>query len=306
MPDAADRPRPAAGIEITELPDGLVVREPRRGRLRRLNNTASAVLALCDGQRTVAGIAAALTGAFTLSAPPLAETATCVADLRSAGVLAGRAAADDSGPFAFFAAIYCLNLDERPDRWIAARQRFTMLDIAARVERFPAISTPRNHHVGCAISWRLMVAEARDRGLDNFLGIEDDAIFLDTTLEVVSKAISELAGMDWDLLYLGGAAWEATEAIPGHSALRSPRSMTCTHALAVSHRAYDRLLADIPAADGIDEWVAAHLAIDQFLAQRVRDGHYRAYVLDPRVATQAELTAGPELDGPLRDRYTIR
>jgi len=307
MPDAAadaevdsDRPRQAAGLEIAECPDGLVVRQPA-GRSHQLNNTASFVLELCDGQRTVAEIAGTLAGAFALSDPPLGETAACVADLRRAGVLAG------ADPFSFFAAIYCLNLDERPDRWRSALRRFDTLNISTRVERFPAISTPRNHHVGCAMSWRMMIADARDRGLDNFLGIEDDAIFLDTTLDVVSGAISELEKKDWDLLYLGGAAWEAPAEIPGHTALRSPRSMTCTHALAVNHPAYERLLAGIPAtADDIDEWLSTYAAIDQYLSHQVNNGYYRAYVLNPRVATQLELMPDDGFDGALRDRYTIR
>ena len=302
----ADRPRRAAGIEIAELPEGLMVRQPWLGRAHRLNNTASIVLSLCDGERTVAEIAGALAETFALGAAPVGETAACVADLRRAGVLADTpAAGSPGGAFDFFAAIYCLNLDDRPDRWRDARRRFAMLDIAGRVERFPAISTPRNHHAGCAMSWRLMVAAARDRGLPNFLGIEDDAIFLDSTRDVLSLAISELGGMDWDLLYLGGAAWEIPAEIPGRTALRSARSLTCTHALAVNRPAYDRLLANIPEPDGIDEWLTSYAAIDQYLCQQVNAGRYRAYVLNPRVATQIELTVAG-LDEPLRERYTIR
>ncbi len=297
-----DRPRRAAGIDIAELGAGLIVRQAEPPRVHQLNNTASMVLELCDGRHTVAEIAAALAEAFTLDAPPLAEATACVAELRQAGVLASRA----GHPFDFFAAIYCLNLDHQPDRWENARRRFTALQIAARAERFPAVSTPRNHHVGCATSWRRMVVEARDRKLPNFLGIEDDAIFLDTTLDVVARAISELKGLDWDLLYLGGAAWQPPVDVPGRLTLQSPRGLTCTHALAVNHTAYDRLLAGIPPADGIGEWITKHTAIDQYLSRHVDAGYYRAYVLNPRVATQAELAVPDGHDGPLRYRYTIR
>lgn len=303
---AVDRPRRAAGIDLLELPNGLLVRQSRSRQAHQLNNTASVILALCDGRLTVADIAGALAEAFALSDPPLRETAACVADLRRAGVLAAHAEAGGGGPFDFFAAIYCLNLDQRPDRWRDSLRRFTSLDIASRVERFPAVSTPDNHHVGCALSWRAMVAQARERGLANFLAFEDDAIFLDSTLDVVSSAVGELNGKDWDLLYLGGAAWETQAEIPGHVALRTARSLTCTHALAVSQFAYDRLLADIPSGAGIDEWVAAHAAIDQYLSQRVNAGYYRAFVVHPRVATQVELTPDGGLDAQLRERYTIR
>jgi hypothetical protein len=298
-----DRPRRVAAAEVTELPRGLLVRPagPGHGPAHELNNTAAVIWELCDGQRSVPQIAAALAGTFGLDSAPLAGVAGCVARLRDAGLLAG-----PENPFGFFGAIHCLNLDERPDRWESAFRRFSILGIASQVERFPAIATPRNHHAGCALSWRRMVAAARQRGLGNFLGIEDDAIFLDDTLAVLRRAISELEGMPWDLLYLGGAAWEPPAEIPGCTGLRAPRTLTCTHALAVNEPAYDRLLADLPETDGMDEWITAHLAIDQYLAQQVNAGFYRSYVVHPRVATQHELTFSDVLDGALADRYTIR
>ena len=110
-----DRPRPAAGIEVAESGSGLTVRQAEPPRRHQLNNTAAMVFELCDGHHTVAEIAGALAMAFTLDAPPLAETAGCVAELRRAGVLADPA----DRPFDFFAAIFCLNLDQQPDRWAA-------------------------------------------------------------------------------------------------------------------------------------------------------------------------------------------
>jgi len=304
MDSYADQPEQAAGIDLAEYDWGFLVRQAEPLRVHQLNRTASVVLELCDGQTTVAEIAAGIADAFSLEAPPLAQVIACVDELRRAGVLADHA--DQTDPFNFFEAIYCLNLDQRPDRWADALRRFSTLQIAARVERISAILTPGNHHVGCAQSWRLMVATARDRGLRNFLGIEDDAIFLDDTREVLRRATGELAGQPWDLLYLGGAAWEQPVEIPGLTALQSPRGLTCTHALAVNHTAYDRLLSCIPETDAIEEWITAHAAVDQYLAQQVYAGCYRAYVLNPRVATQIELTPRGGLDAQLRDRYTIR
>jgi hypothetical protein len=311
MDIGADQPQRAADLDVVESAQGFIVRQVEPMRVHQLNNTASVILEWCDGQTTVAEIAEGIADVFCLEALPLAEVAACVAELRRAGVLADRTDRrmepdQTDNPFGFFEAIYCLNLDQRPDRWADALRRFSRLQIATRVERFSAIPTPGNHHVGCARSWRLMVATARDRGLSNFLGIEDDAIFLDDTREVMRRAVGELKGRPWDLLYLGGAAWEPPVEIPGHTALQSPRGLTCTHAVAVNHTAYDRLLSGIPEADGIEAWITAHAAIDQYLAQQVNAGYYHAYVMNPRVATQIELTAPGGHDGQLRDRYTIR
>ena len=85
---AADRPLRVGGIEVTELAEGLMVRPAGSPAAQQLNNTASVILELCDGHRTVNQIAAALAEAFGLDADPLAEVTACVAGLRSAGILA--------------------------------------------------------------------------------------------------------------------------------------------------------------------------------------------------------------------------
>jgi hypothetical protein len=84
---SVDRPVPAPGLEIDERPGGLIVRAPSPSRAHELNNTASIVLTLCDGERTVADVAEALAASFALATPPLAEVSACVDGLRRAGVL---------------------------------------------------------------------------------------------------------------------------------------------------------------------------------------------------------------------------
>ena len=84
----AQQPQRAAGIEMAELPEGFIVRQAQPLRVHQLNNTASIILALCDGERTVAEIAEVLAETFGLEALPLAEVTACVAELRQAGVLA--------------------------------------------------------------------------------------------------------------------------------------------------------------------------------------------------------------------------
>ncbi len=85
-----DRPQRAAGLDIAEFSWGFMVHQAEPSRVHQLNNTASAVLELCDGHTTVAEIADCAADAFSLEAPPLAEVAACVAELRHAGILADR------------------------------------------------------------------------------------------------------------------------------------------------------------------------------------------------------------------------
>ena len=88
---AQDRPRRAAGVELAELPGGLIVRQTEPSRVHQLNNTASVILDLCDERRTLIQIAEVMAEAFELEGLPLHEVAACVAELRRTGVLLDRA-----------------------------------------------------------------------------------------------------------------------------------------------------------------------------------------------------------------------
>jgi hypothetical protein len=79
-----------------------------------------------------------------------------------------------AGPFHFFDAIYCINLDADTERWRRVTKSFEQLGIARRVQRFPAIETPSNHHIGCALSHRAIIAEAKKYGFANVLVFEDE------------------------------------------------------------------------------------------------------------------------------------
>jgi len=152
-----------------------------------------------------------------------------------------------------------------------------------------------------------MVAEAHRRDLACVLIVEDDAIWLDTTEQVLTQALAELKGRPWDLLYLGGGVREEPLPVPGCTTLRTSPRLQCTHAVAVHRNAYERILKEVP-PEGLefDDWLAEYIAIDEYLPRRVADGTYRAFVLNPRIATQPDLIAKGYLDAATEDRYTIR
>lgn len=87
---ATDRPVRASGLELSEVAGGLLIQQQTPPRVHQLNNTASIVLALCDGKRTVAAVAEELAESFALATPPLAEVSACVDGLRRAGLLVAR------------------------------------------------------------------------------------------------------------------------------------------------------------------------------------------------------------------------
>jgi hypothetical protein len=223
-----------------------------------------------------------------------------------AGVLE-KTACEAASPLSFFDGIFCLNLDSDTERWAQARHRHERLNIAWQVERFSAVATPENHHRGNAMSFRQMVAEAQRRDYEHVLILEDDAVFIDNTVAVMKAAVTELADLKWDLCFLGACVWsQKFPFLPGSAVLQECGPVTCTHAVAVHRRAYDRILADIPVAgEEFDQWLSESLACDQYLWRRIADGTFRAVITSPRVASQPALLHYDEADHELAERYVI-
>jgi GR25 family glycosyltransferase involved in LPS biosynthesis len=152
-----------------------------------------------------------------------------------------------------------------------------------------------------------MVAEAQRRGYEHVLILEDDAVFIDNTEAVMQAAQTELANLTWDVCFLGACVWaQKFPYLDGSEVLQECGPVTCTHAVAVHRHAYDRILADIPAAgEEFDQWLGEWLACDQYLSRRIADGTFRAIITSPRVATQPFLLGNDDADRELADRYVI-
>lgn len=205
-------------------------------------------------------------------------------------------------PFAYFERIWCINLKSADDRWRQMTARFKRLGIGDRVERFAAVSTPGNHHVGCALSHRRIMAAAREAGAQRILVFEDDAVFLDETRAYLAAAVAELQDIAWDIFYLGGCV-RATECppIPGCQHLLMPRQQTWTHAVAYNCGFMDRVLAELPAdLHEILEWIDEHTAIDQYFARLV---DHRPVIITPSVASQPWLL--PYEDPAIQHKFTF-
>jgi hypothetical protein len=212
-----------------------------------------------------------------------------------------------TSPFSFFDGIFCLNLDSATERRAESRRWHERLDIARQVERFSAVATPENHYRRNSLSFRQMIAEARRRGYEHVLILEDDVIFIDDAVAVMKAVGAELAILEWDLCYLGACGWsQKFPFLPGSEVLQECGPVTSTHAVAVHRRAYDRILTDIPAVgERFDQWLSEWLACDQYLFRRVADGTFRAVISSPRLATQPALLYYGNADRELAKRYVI-
>jgi GR25 family glycosyltransferase involved in LPS biosynthesis len=192
------------------------------------------------------------------------------------------------GPFHFFDAIYCVNLDRETGRWESVMRQGTALGIDQRIRRFAAIETPHSHHIGCALSHRAILAEAKWLGLENVLVLEDDVIFSRHVAGDLAQSLAELAGRDWRLLYLGGHRWgQAFLPAPGCRSLEIARGLTASHALAYHRTVYDQILAEVPATPtAMALWLKTHHGIDQYYARQFAAV---ALVTCPTVASQSSL-----------------
>ena len=156
-------------------------------------------------------------------------------------------------PFRFFGAIYCINLDSRPDRWNEARREFAALGIADRVERVAAIAHP-DREESCRLSHLECIRRGAGAGAETVLIFEDDVTFPSFSRQAFVASLERLRDVpDWELFYLGGIIL-ATPADVQSELFRAPLAQT--HAYAIHRRAFAKVQAStVP----YDLWCANHL-----------------------------------------------
>ena len=205
---------------------------------------------------------------------------------------------NESDPFNFFDAIYCINLDDRTTVW----QKFTAachaLGIKQSIRRVSAVDTRalRNHHIGCALSHRNAIQDAKSRGYRNILVFEEDALLHENITEHLRNSLRELVAFEWDVFYLGGCRWGRLFDKPeGCQFLEIPEGMTCAHALAYSERVFDYMLHNVPDNPrDAQRWCETYAAIDQWAMYKLqgdearKEGYrkIRSFISYPVLATQ--------------------
>jgi hypothetical protein len=188
-------------------------------------------------------------------------------------------------PFAFFSAIYCINLDRRTDRWARTERELARVGIRERVLRVSAVEHADGHE-GCWLSHVEVIRRAEQQGLENVLVFEDDVTFTDFSRARLARAIEQVRGLPWDLFFLGARPMARPTAwYP--DLVRAP--FVQTHAYAIHRRAFVRAQA---ASLPFDSWWAQHL---------------RGYCVSPPIAEQADgeysdVDAAPSSQGAIMRR----
>ena len=164
--------------------------------------------------------------------------------------------------------VFCVNLDERKDRWEETQEEVKNFGI--EVERFPAIKHKRGH-TGCIMSHMKLWRKAKDLGI--WMVIEDDIMFLENARENLEKAISQLPE-DWSALYLTATLNQPLERV-SDNLLRLKRGWTTCGIIWNNQNGI------------VDYIIENHNAnkVDVFLSDVVQE-KYRCFLAFPMPATQ--------------------
>lgn len=182
-----------------------------------------------------------------------------------------------------FNKIYCLNLEEREDRWEICKENFLKYNIGG--ERFLATKVTRGVYetdsfkrigqIGCAISFCAMIDDAINNNYDSVVFFEDDFDFQGEPSKIsenINKAYQELP-KNWDMLYFGANVIDhfTNQPLESYSEnLFKLNSAYALHSVAISRKgllAIKEYFKDSCYENWGIEMVSKFEAIDVFFAQ---------------------------------------
>jgi GR25 family glycosyltransferase involved in LPS biosynthesis len=143
-----------------------------------------------------------------------------------------------------FDKIFCINLEERTDRWQECILNFEKHNIT-NYERIDAvkikeqIDPKRKGQIGCCLSYAKTIEQAIKENLNQFLILEDDFYFSyqkDILNIKLTQSFNDLPN-NWDLLYLGGTVGNFYGINPIDKFTNNLYKLNCahtTHSIAVS------------------------------------------------------------------------
>lgn len=150
----------------------------------------------------------------------------------------------------FFDDIYCINLEERKDRWKTAVEALKQLGITS-LKRYPAIKHQQGA-VGCRMSHVDIITRAKQEKRRNILIFEDDIEVLPGEDNQISHALDELNDLDWDMFYFGATIAPGSKVTPVTNNIAHTNFAYTTHAYALNGRIFDYVLESVKNFQVID------------------------------------------------------
>ena len=205
-----------------------------------------------------------------------------------------------NNPFNFFDKIFCINLDDRQDRWKECCDIFNKYEINNKVERFPAFKFIHQDpqllkamgQIGCSMSHFAITKKAKEQNLKNYLVLEDDFSFeyeLEILFNHLNKSILDLPN-DWDMFYLGGNLDSSYGVFPIEKwspNLYKLNSCHTTHAFSVNNKIYDLILEKSPKMENesIIKWYNENTVIDVYFSKHILSKN-KCFIANPLLSFQ--------------------
>ena len=176
----------------------------------------------------------------------------------------------------FFDMIYCINLDDRVDRWDESKKEFDKLGI----NNFKKVSAIKNDvgHLGCMDSHIKVIEDAKKNGYKKILIFEDDFTFINDDKKLINNILNQLSNFDWDLFYFG-----ATVHLYDGKLIKVTENLVLTnfayttHSYGVNHTVFDFILDN----------AKNHEIIDVFYNNYIVSNS-KSYISNPMVCLQRE------------------
>ena len=199
----------------------------------------------------------------------------------------------------YFDQVYCICMLDRPQKQkrLLKYLKHFYPNLVPKV--FEAINTRhlKNHHVGCGLSHRGVIQDAKNMGHKRILVFEEDAVFHKDFSYHFSKNVDELKKIKWDACYLGAMTWNRNPfpKVAGCERIEILNGSTCTEGIAYNESLYDYILESWPSTmTGMRNFCKRHAAIDQWLMFKVQGkgaekdgfGKKNAVIFSPRICSQ--------------------
>jgi hypothetical protein len=143
----------------------------------------------------------------------------------------------------FFDKIYCITLDSRPDRMLAAKKQFAAVGLDGRVEFFIVAKDGEDPVRGIYQSHLRCLSQGLEAGARQILIFEDDVFFRGFRAERLRAACLFLRETDrWDAFFLGCITNGSRRT--GHDAVVQVQYRCLAHAYALSRPYAERMVRE--------------------------------------------------------------
>lgn len=173
---------------------------------------------------------------------------------------------------------YCVNLAERTDRWekvILEIEKLQKVKPNIELVRVDAIKNEKNPKYGLNQTLTQIIKDAKERGDDMVLFIEDDLEFLSINKLVTCLTTKNIPN-DWDVLSGGSYQSRNTKAVNPHWA--TTESFCSMHFMIIKQSMYDFFInPGCPETKHIDRW----------LEETIRKNKKKYFIMNPMPVRQS-------------------